>query len=78
MIHYLFDKIKRLIQMNRPLTGSPDADREILLLLPDEDLYKFCRQKNRYIRALCNDEDLWRTRFLRSPLAQLLAPGLTF
>ncbi len=63
--------------MNRPLTGSPDVDREILLFLPDEDLFEFCRQKNKYIRRLCNDEDLWRARFLQSPLAPLLAPGLT-
>ena len=49
--------------IERNFTGVEDVDREILLYLDDEDLFKACNLSH-YTKNLCND-DFWRRKFSR-------------
>lgn len=60
------DLIHRILNNNDiilpNLTGNRDADRTILLNLPDNDLYTVC-SLSKYTRELCN-ETFWSTRIM--------------
>ncbi len=45
-------------------TGNKDTDMEILTILDDKSLGSMCRT-DRYIRSLCLDDELWKSRMER-------------
>ena len=54
--------IKYTQEMQRYLTGNPDADREILLNVDERELLTICSPPyNQYSKKLCN-ENFWRAR----------------
>lgn len=47
------------------LTGIKDADFLVLMQLNDYELTQVC-QVNRYVQKLCNDDQFWRNRFIKT------------
>lgn len=54
-----------LLQKEMSLTGTKDVDIKILSELPVRDLLIFCNaSRDRHTHRLCNDENMWKTRFI--------------